>query len=100
MFFIEKRVNHYRAKAKRKQAEIQALKSDLLEARKLLPANGTSCTITNDCHRVRIAGGAATMARVEGISLKEIGTDAQEMYVLTRYYSEEMMAGRKRNTHQ
>jgi|GEM_PF-3566994 len=99
MFFIEKIVNHYQAKARRKQAEIEALKSDLQEARKLLPANGTSCTTTSDCHRVRMAGRVAAMAEVEGISLKEIGTDAQEMYVLTRYYSEEMVTGRKRNTH-
>jgi len=99
MFFLERLKTNRAAKIRRKQAEIDALKSDVEEARRLMPAIGTKCTASSDCHRVRIAGRAAAMAKVEGISLREIGTDAEEVYTLTRYYSDEMIRGRKRTAH-
>ena len=98
MFFIKQMLIRHKANAARMQREIDDLKSDLEEARKLMSSNDSKRTVDEECRRVRLAGRAASLAKVEGISLKKIGTNAEEIFKLTRYYSPELMRKYQRTT--
>ena len=84
MSFIQKILGYRAARAARIQSEVSYIKILLEEARRLMSKGETE---EENCRRAMLAKKVEGLAESEGIPLKKIGTDVEEIFKLKCYYA-------------